>query len=199
MVEDSAFLAELIEDMLTEAGATVVGWASSVDAALNELRDGASISSASTSCSVRAELRGRRRPHRAAYPFRVRDRVRCQNRARAAPPAAADRQDGSGGPARPDMLCGAGLGRSAGLILIARHTPSGQAGRLEPQLTSSPRKAQRVMRFSTRAQIAYISTPMMAMANRPAKVVGASCARWPTTSESRCRCCRPPSRKSPSR
>jgi hypothetical protein len=25
------------------------------------------------------------------------------------------------------------------------------------------------MRFSTRAQIAYISTPMMAMANRPAK------------------------------
>jgi CheY-like chemotaxis protein len=38
VVEDSAFLAELIEDMLTEAGAIVVGWASSVDAALNELR-----------------------------------------------------------------------------------------------------------------------------------------------------------------
>ena len=30
------------------------------------------------------------------------------------------------------------------------------------------------MRFSTTAQTAYISTPMMAMANRPAKVVGAS-------------------------
>ena len=38
VVEDSAFLAELIEDMLTDAGAVVVGWASSVDAALNELR-----------------------------------------------------------------------------------------------------------------------------------------------------------------
>lgn len=38
MVEDSEFLAELIEDMLTEAGAIVVGSASSVDAALNELR-----------------------------------------------------------------------------------------------------------------------------------------------------------------
>lgn len=38
VVEDSAFLAELIEDMLTEAGAIVVGSASSVDAALNELR-----------------------------------------------------------------------------------------------------------------------------------------------------------------
>jgi hypothetical protein len=72
------------------------------------------------------------------------------------------------------MLGGADLGSSAGLILIARRTPSGQAGRLEPQLTSSPRNAQRVMRFSTRAQIAYITTPMMAMANRPAKVVGAS-------------------------
>ena len=30
------------------------------------------------------------------------------------------------------------------------------------------------MRFSTRAQTAYIATPMMAIANRPAKVVGAS-------------------------
>ena len=38
MVEDSAFLAELIEDMLTDAGAIVVGWASSVDAALDVLR-----------------------------------------------------------------------------------------------------------------------------------------------------------------
>ena len=38
MVEDSAFLAELIEDMLTDAGAVVVGSASSVDAALDELR-----------------------------------------------------------------------------------------------------------------------------------------------------------------
>src|SRR3990170_7553689 len=38
VVEDSPFLAELIEDMLTEAGAIVVGAASSVDAALNELR-----------------------------------------------------------------------------------------------------------------------------------------------------------------
>ena len=38
VVEDSPFLAELIEDMLTEAGAIVVGSASSVDAALNELR-----------------------------------------------------------------------------------------------------------------------------------------------------------------
>jgi CheY-like chemotaxis protein len=38
VVEDSPFLAELIEDMLTEAGAIVVGTASSVDAALNELR-----------------------------------------------------------------------------------------------------------------------------------------------------------------
>jgi CheY-like chemotaxis protein len=38
VVEDSAFLAELIEDMLTDAGAIVVGSASSVDAALDELR-----------------------------------------------------------------------------------------------------------------------------------------------------------------
>ena len=38
VVEDSAFLAELIEDMLTDAGAVVVGSASSVDAALAELR-----------------------------------------------------------------------------------------------------------------------------------------------------------------
>jgi CheY-like chemotaxis protein len=38
VVEDSEFLAELIEDMLTEAGAIVVGSASSVDAALDELR-----------------------------------------------------------------------------------------------------------------------------------------------------------------
>jgi CheY-like chemotaxis protein len=38
VVEDSEFLAELIEDMLTEAGAIVVGSASSVDGALNELR-----------------------------------------------------------------------------------------------------------------------------------------------------------------
>lgn len=38
MVEDSSFLAELIEDMLTEAGAIVVGSASSVSAALDELR-----------------------------------------------------------------------------------------------------------------------------------------------------------------
>jgi CheY-like chemotaxis protein len=38
VVEDSAFLAELIEDMLTDAGAIVVGWASSVDAALDVLR-----------------------------------------------------------------------------------------------------------------------------------------------------------------
>jgi CheY-like chemotaxis protein len=38
VVEDSQFLAELIEDMLTEAGAIVVGSASSVDAALEELR-----------------------------------------------------------------------------------------------------------------------------------------------------------------
>ena len=30
------------------------------------------------------------------------------------------------------------------------------------------------MRFSTMAQTAYMATPMMAMANRPAKVVGAS-------------------------
>ena len=39
VVEDSAFLAELIEDMLTDAGAIVVGSASSVRAALSELRD----------------------------------------------------------------------------------------------------------------------------------------------------------------
>jgi CheY-like chemotaxis protein len=38
VVEDSEFLAELIEDMLTEAGAIVVGAASSVGAALDELR-----------------------------------------------------------------------------------------------------------------------------------------------------------------
>jgi CheY-like chemotaxis protein len=38
VVEDSEFLAELIEDMLTDAGAIVVGWASSVAAALDELR-----------------------------------------------------------------------------------------------------------------------------------------------------------------
>lgn len=38
VVEDSKFLAELIEDMLTEAGAIVVGPASSVGAALDELR-----------------------------------------------------------------------------------------------------------------------------------------------------------------
>jgi CheY-like chemotaxis protein len=38
VVEDSEFLAELIEDMLTDAGAIVVGSASSVDAALDELR-----------------------------------------------------------------------------------------------------------------------------------------------------------------
>ena len=38
VVEDSVFLAELIEDMLTEAGAIVVGSASSVGAALDELR-----------------------------------------------------------------------------------------------------------------------------------------------------------------
>lgn len=37
MVDDSAFLAELIEDMLTEAGAVVVGSASSVSAALDAL------------------------------------------------------------------------------------------------------------------------------------------------------------------
>src|SRR5215212_4260604 len=37
VVEDSEFLAELIEDMLTDAGAIVVGSASSVDAALDEL------------------------------------------------------------------------------------------------------------------------------------------------------------------
>ena len=41
----------------------------------------------------------------------------------------------------------------------------------------SPRNAQRVMRFSTMAQIAYITTPMMAMANRPAKVVRRVVAR----------------------
>jgi len=33
------------------------------------------------------------------------------------------------------------------------------------------------MRFSTTTQTAYIATPMMAMANRPAKVVGAFVAR----------------------
>jgi len=38
VVEDSAILAELIEDMLSDAGAVVVGSASSVDAALDELR-----------------------------------------------------------------------------------------------------------------------------------------------------------------
>ena len=38
VVEDSAILAELIEDMLSDAGAVVVGAASSVDAALDELR-----------------------------------------------------------------------------------------------------------------------------------------------------------------
>jgi CheY-like chemotaxis protein len=38
VVEDSAVLAELIEDMLTDAGAVVVGSASSVDAAFDELR-----------------------------------------------------------------------------------------------------------------------------------------------------------------
>jgi CheY-like chemotaxis protein len=37
VVEDSAFLAELIEDMLTDAGATVVGSASSVALALDKL------------------------------------------------------------------------------------------------------------------------------------------------------------------
>jgi DNA-binding response OmpR family regulator len=38
VVEDSEVLAELIEDMLTDAGAIVVGSASSVDAAFDELR-----------------------------------------------------------------------------------------------------------------------------------------------------------------
>jgi CheY-like chemotaxis protein len=38
VVEDSGFLAELIEDMLHDAGAIVVGSASSVASALSELR-----------------------------------------------------------------------------------------------------------------------------------------------------------------
>ena len=38
VVEDSEFLAELIEDMLTDAGAVVVGSVSSVALALSELR-----------------------------------------------------------------------------------------------------------------------------------------------------------------
>ncbi|MPZ32689.1 MAG: response regulator [Rhodospirillales bacterium] len=38
VVEDSEFLAELIEDMLSDAGAVVVGAASSVALALSELR-----------------------------------------------------------------------------------------------------------------------------------------------------------------
>src|SRR5690606_3560747 len=42
------------------------------------------------------------------------------------------------------------------------------------QATISLRKAQRVMRFSTMAQTAYMATPMMAMAIGPANAVGAS-------------------------
>ena len=120
MVEDSAFLAELIEDMLTEAGAIVVGSASSVDAALNELR-GRSVDLVCLDIMLGPELSFAVADALTAQriPFVFVTACDRQNRARAAPPAAADRQDGPGGAARRDMLGGAGLSSIAGLILIA--------------------------------------------------------------------------------